>query len=113
MQHDVQSFPLSAKQIAQAPARGETLSHCQQPACAGLPNTDPYVFLLLFWLLLLFALRLSPGPAVSSALLFMGLDTLMQYYRIAELGRGLWRSSTPTQLEKDLQGRVQSGFEHL
>lgn len=29
LQDDVQSFPLSAKQTAQIPSLGESLSHCQ------------------------------------------------------------------------------------
>lgn len=92
MQHDVPSFPLSAEQISQAPALGETLSRCQHSA---LPNRNAYIFLLLFLLLLLFAFHLPPGSKVGSALLFMGLDTSTQYYAIAEVGRSFWRLLSP------------------
>jgi len=67
----------------------------------------------LFWLLLLFALHLSPEPEVGSARLFMGLGTSMNYYRTAEVERGCWRSSSPTQMESDVQGHVQLSFQYL
>lgn len=88
MQQDAQSFPLSAKQIAQIPALGETLRHGQWPVYVGLTNRDCYTFLLMFWFLL-FPLHTLSGPQLGSAFLLNVLNSLTQYYRISEVGRGL------------------------
>lgn len=70
------------------------------------------MFLLLLYILL-FALHLSREPELGSALLFMGLDSSMKFSKIVEVGRDLWRSSSPTQLKQFGQGHVQSASEYL
>ena len=63
------------------------------------PHLDLYIFLLLLWILPLFASCLSSRPELASTLPFMELDSLMKYQRTVEFGRELSRSSSPTQLE--------------
>lgn len=94
------------EQTAQVFTPGENL------ALLMISITDLLNFFMLLYILL-FALHLSREPELGSALLFMGLDSSMQFSKIVEVVRDLWRLSSPTQLEQFGQGHVQSASEYL